>query len=92
MNSPRQAISTRYFPATDSKGSRIKATCDRGSITIDYPHELSGWECHCVAFRCLLERFAREDGNDKSWGHHSNYVCGGMHRGSKEAYVFVSTR
>lgn len=32
-----QAIQTKYLPATSFKGSRIKAWCERGSITIDYP-------------------------------------------------------
>lgn len=56
-----QAIHTKYLPATDHKGSRIKASCERGAITIPYPHELSGDEVHREAVRQLLERFIRED-------------------------------
>jgi len=56
-----QAISTRYFGPTNTLGARIKATCERGSITIPYPHELSGDEVHREAVRQLLERFIRED-------------------------------
>jgi hypothetical protein len=37
-----QAIQCKYLSATNSKGSRIKASCASGSITISYPHELSG--------------------------------------------------
>ncbi len=37
-----QAIKTKYIPATAVHGSRIKAECERGSIFIPYPHELSG--------------------------------------------------
>ncbi|TXH40544.1 MAG: hypothetical protein E6Q97_39425 [Desulfurellales bacterium] len=40
-----QAIQTRYLGPTNSRGSRIKAWCDRGSITIPYPHHLSRGEC-----------------------------------------------
>ena len=61
-----QAIHTKYLPATDTRGSRIKATCERGSITIPYPHELSGDECHREAVRRLLERFVSEDWQERS--------------------------
>jgi hypothetical protein len=61
-----QAIQTKYLPATNSRGSRIKASCERGSITIPYPHELSGDEVHREAVRQLLERFVSEDWRDRS--------------------------
>lgn len=56
-----QAIQTRYFGPTNTLGSRIKASCERGSLTIPYPHELSGDEVHREAVRQLLSRFIRED-------------------------------
>jgi hypothetical protein len=56
-----QAIRTKYLPATNSRGSRIKATCERGSITIPYPYDLSGDEVHREAVRQLLARFIKED-------------------------------
>lgn len=56
-----QAIQTKYLPPTNHRGSRIKATCERGSITIPYPHELSGDEVHREAARALLSQFLRED-------------------------------
>ncbi len=83
---PRQAISTKYLPATNTRGSRIKASCDRGSVTVPYPHELSGADCHAVAVDALLRRFAAEDGNDKSWGTLANYAVGSTATG----YVFVN--
>ena len=61
-----QAIHTKYIPCTNTRGSRIKATCERGSITIDYPHELSGDEVHREAVRQLLERFVSEDWAERS--------------------------
>jgi hypothetical protein len=60
-SNPMQAIHTKYLPATNTRGSRIKATCERGSITIPYPHELSGDECHREAVRQLVARFCAED-------------------------------
>jgi hypothetical protein len=89
MNHPRQAIVTRYIGATNSRGSRIKAYCSRGSITIGYPHDKSGHECHIEAARALLARFAEEDGNGKSWGDIDAWIIGGMPEASRDSYCFV---
>lgn len=51
-----QAIQTKYLCPTNTKGSRIKATCAAGSVTIDYPHELSGMDCHAKAAYALLAK------------------------------------
>ena len=51
-----QAIITKFLPCTNTKGSRIKATCQAGSIIIDYPHELSGMNCHAKAAYALLSK------------------------------------
>jgi len=59
-----QAIHSKYLLVTNSKGSRIKATCGRGSITIPYPYELSGDECHREAVRQLVAQFIQEDLED----------------------------
>lgn len=56
-----QAIHTKYILATNHKGSRIKATCERGSITIPYPHELSGDSVHRLAVMKLVWKFLEED-------------------------------
>lgn len=56
-----QAIQTKYIPATNYKGSRVKAWCARGSITISYPHDLSGDDVHVAAAQALVVKFAAED-------------------------------
>lgn len=88
-----QAIETKYLPATNFKGSRIKAECDRGSITIDYPHELSGDDVHRLAVQKLCEKFAAEDLKEygtpvtkNPWMRH--FVSGGLKRGTV-VHVFV---
>lgn len=48
-----QAIQTKYLNPTNSKGSRIKAWCDAGQVTIPYPHEYSGMDCHMQAAKAL---------------------------------------
>ena len=51
-----QAIITKYLPATDRRGSRIKATCASGSVTIPYPYELSGQAVHRAAAEALVAK------------------------------------
>ena len=73
-----QAIETKYLPATNTRGSRIKATSASGlSVTVPYPHELSGMECHWEAARALVAKLG--------WGA-GEYVAGG----TKGGYVFVA--
>ena len=55
------AIQTRYFGPTNTRGARIKATCETGSITIDYPHELSGMACHAKAAKALVVKLGWTD-------------------------------
>lgn len=51
------AIHTRYLPATNYKGSRIKAYTSSGfTATISYPHELSYELAHFEAVRALIEK------------------------------------
>ncbi len=51
-----QAIQTKYLCPTNTKGGRIKASSAGGSVTIDYPHELSGMDCHAKAAYALLAK------------------------------------
>ena len=86
----RQAIVTRYVCPTNTRGARIRATCDRGSVSIPYPDEANqGADAHAVAVRSLLAKFAEEDGADRSWPSFERWVCGGMPQSSKDAYVWV---
>lgn len=51
------AIETKYLGPTDYRGSRIKAyTVNGQSLTISYPHELSGEACHRKAAEELREK------------------------------------
>lgn len=51
-----QAIRTKYIGPTDTKGARIKATAQAGSVTIPYPHEMSGMHCHAAAAAALIDK------------------------------------
>lgn len=48
------AIITKYLPATNTLGSRIKATAYAGSVTIAYDY--SGDACHRRAAQALCEK------------------------------------
>ena len=56
-----QAIQTKFLPCTNTKGSRIKAFCAAGSLTISYPHELSGQACHRKAAEALAVKLGWGD-------------------------------
>lgn len=49
-----QAIQTRYLSPTNTRNPRIKAWAAAGSITIPYPHELSGQAVHRAAAEALI--------------------------------------
>lgn len=85
-----QAIITKYLPCTNHRGSRIKASCDRGSITIDWPHE-GPEESHVAAAQALVDKFAAEDA--AKYGEHVNpwsrpRACGSIPSG-EYVHVFV---
>jgi len=52
------AIHTKYFPASNYKGSRIKAyTTTKKNAVISYPHEFSHEKCHFQAVKALIEKY-----------------------------------
>jgi hypothetical protein len=63
----KQAILTKYLSPTNSRGARIKASCERGSITIPYPYEIN-WnsDTHIYAAKQLIQKFCMEDLEERS--------------------------
>ena len=76
-----QAIITKYLSATNSRGSRIKATCAAGSVTIGYPHEFSGMACHAAAAKALVDKMGWNDP-------HYGGLMGGQLPNGDYAFVF----
>lgn len=76
-----QAIETKYIGPTNTKGARIKASCEAGTITIPYPHDAPfGVEgAHLVAARALCQKL--------EWSP-EHLACGGI-PSHKSGYVFV---
>jgi hypothetical protein len=72
------AIETKYIPATNTKGSRIKAFTSSGlSFTIPYPYGLSDEKAHFAAVKAMVAA----KGYD--W-----YLGGMRYGGTKNGYVF----
>lgn len=51
-----QAIVTKYLSPTNSRGPRIKASCQAGSLTVSYDHELNIDENHERACALLIAK------------------------------------
>lgn len=56
-----QAIQTKFISATNHKGARIKASCERGSLTVDWNYDLDTEANHILACSVLRTRFICED-------------------------------
>jgi hypothetical protein len=76
----RQAITTKHLGPTNHRGSRIKATCEAGSLTLSRSYELNASEDHKKVALALVAELG--------WGPVSNWVGGG----TKSGYVFVDAR
>lgn len=74
-----KAITTTYRGPTNSRGSRIIARdMDDNRVSVPYPHELSGEDCHRKAADALCAKM--------QW---SGKLVGGAIKGGY-AFVFVS--
>ena len=55
------AIHTKFIPASNARGSRIKAyTSSKWTATIPYPHELSFEQAHFAAVKELVRKHKLE--------------------------------
>lgn len=73
-----QAIETRYFGATNTKGARIKARAFGGSATVPYDYALDHPENHKAAADALIAKL----------GWTGTFARGGNHAG--DGYYFVN--
>lgn len=73
----RQAIVTKFLGPTNTRGSRITASCDAGRITIGCDDSLDVAENHAAAALALFHKLG--------WHERNSLVMGGTAAG----YVFV---
>lgn len=88
----RAAILSKYVGPTNSRGSRIIVSSQRGRKSFPYPYEKSGADCHSWAVERYLEAIKNEDQKSygekaTGWGELSGYSIGQLKSGE---YVFVS--
>ena len=63
-----QAITTKFLSPTDTRGSRIKASCPAGRITISYPYEVDGeQEAHTEAAKALIQKLGWTSNGYGKW-------------------------
>jgi len=55
-----QAIQTKFIPASNTKGSRIKAWCEAGSLMIPYPYEHNEENAHLAVAKALQVKLGWE--------------------------------
>jgi hypothetical protein len=51
-----QAIRTRYHGATNTRGSRITASCEAGSLTMPFDYSLNDEGNHAKAAQLMIKR------------------------------------
>jgi hypothetical protein len=79
-----QAITTKFISPTNTRGSRYKATCEAGSLTVECDHSLNSEDNHKRAARLLIRKLGWF--HDEKRGDAYGRWFGG---GTKDGYVFV---
>ena len=79
-----QAIQTKFLPATNSRGERIKATCKAASITINWPYGLDNDECFEAAAKSLM--------NKLGWSEFFRIAAGGVLPNGDYAFTLVPVK
>lgn len=75
----RQAIVTKYLGPTNARGSRVKATCQAGSVTLSWDDALDSEANHHAAAQALARKL----------GWSGRLIGGGLPDGTGNAYVFA---
>lgn len=79
-----QAIQTKFLPCTNFRGSRVKAWCEAGSVTVGWDHVLNVDENHAAAAAALAEKLG--------WiGRNYGTLVGGALPAPCHGYAFVFT-
>ncbi len=75
----RQAIATRFLGPTDFRGSRVKATCQAGALTLSWDDACGIDDNHTAAARALATKLG--------WA--GRWVVGGLPDGTGNVYVWT---
>jgi hypothetical protein len=80
-------IRTKYIPATDTTGAKVKATFANRTKSIPYPYELSGEDVHKKAAWAWIEKHLTRQG----WDDPSRFTLT-THWNEKRGYSFEVTK
>lgn len=75
-----QAIVVKYIGPTDARGSSVKASCQAGSVTLDWNDALNANSNHAAAVEALVTKLA--------WD--GDWYGGGSPDGQMSCWVRVS--
>ena len=79
-----QAIVTKFLGATDYRGSRVKAKCQGGTLTLSWDHALNAEENHRAAARALRRKMGWDTNKYPA-------MCeGALPNGTGNVYVFAA--
>jgi hypothetical protein len=81
-----QAIITKFLGPTNSKGPRVKARCDAGSITVNWVGSYGSDTNHFMAAKALAEKLGW---TGDSYG---SLLGGSLPDGKGHCFVFVLRR
>ena len=76
----RQAISTKFLGPTNSRGARVKASCQAGSTTVEWDHALNPAGNHVRAAKQLAAH----------WGWRGDWYGGANPNNSGYTFVLVA--
>lgn len=62
-----QSIQTKFIGPTNTKGSRVKATCRLGSVTLGWDHALNQKENHLEALQAMCDKMNDGREGDLKW-------------------------
>ena len=72
-----QAITTKYIGPANVKGSRVKATAQAGSVTLDWDDSLNSEQNHRIAAEALARKY----------GWHGTWISGWLPDGSAQCWT-----
>jgi hypothetical protein len=92
----KQAIKTKYLGATNSRGARVKATCEAGTLTQSWDYDLSPESNHESVRKALQLKLAKNRNGDIDYLNHRlndpwlrPMVGGALPNNEGYAFVFV---
>jgi len=78
-----QAIQTKYMPATNHRGARIKAWCDADAVIVPYTYDKDEAGTHLDAAYKLVEHLGWDD------DHYGKLAQGSLPNNAGYCHVFV---